>query len=104
MKSDHLLILLLLIGFSHCMIEIQVQKRQTPGRSHENGVLNLLAANSIRENSSSSFLSLLTIDCKINWWREPNLENNNNGGGKYYEKPLSNYFNVQYYGEMYLGS
>ena len=24
--------------------------------------------------------------------------------GKYYEKPLSNYFNVQYYGEMYLGT
>lgn len=32
-----------------------------------------------------------------------NAENNNNGG-KYYEKPLSNYFNVQYYGEMYLGT
>jgi len=24
--------------------------------------------------------------------------------GKYYEKSLSNYFNVQYYGEMYLGT
>jgi hypothetical protein len=107
--------LLLLFCFSaqSAIIDIPVKriKRETTKSVEEtkvgshNGIQNLFQyqASSFLYDSRPSQLSAHSLQCKQILWLVTTeiLEDPN---AKYYEKELTNYFNVQYYGTMYLGS
>lgn len=95
------------------MIDVPVQRILRDPNSMKptgDGLMNLLAGMSeqMRDQNESSFLSLAT-------GMDPNLGNISQSkihfkmiffidASKYYEKVLSNYFNVQYYGTLYMGT